>query len=243
MEELLAGGNTTEGVVRAGRTVRRPRDHRSTFASEVLRALNEAGFVWAPTYLGIDEEGRDTFSYIPGATTDHPSQRDERCYAAIGGILRELHDFSRGIPLASGAECLVHGDPGPFNVVMSDGMPVALIDWDSVHPGDPMEDVGYAGWTWCIYATGNVPVADQARRLRLLADGYDPQMRADALIEAVFRCQDAIIRIEGANAVDERLSDQRRQHARAAVEWAGSCRDVLSTNLEVFAEALQHDRR
>ncbi|CAM5393675.1 aminoglycoside phosphotransferase family protein [Leifsonia shinshuensis] len=241
MEELLAGGNTTEGVVRAGRTVRRPRGHRSAFASEVLRALNAAGVTWAPTYLGIDAEGRDTFSYIPGMTTDHPSQRDERSYAAFGGMLRELHDFSRGIPLASGAECLVHGDPGPFNVIMAEGMPVALIDWDSAHPGDPMEDVGYAGWTWCIHAVGNVPVADQAQRLRRLADGYDPELRADVLIDAIFRCQDSIIRIEGANAGDGRLSDQRRRHARAAVEWAASCRHVLSTNLQLFTAALRHD--
>ncbi|MGH1550373.1 phosphotransferase family protein [Leifsonia poae] len=241
MEELLGGGNTTEGVVKAGRTVRRPRGRRSAFASEVLRTLNEAGIPWAPTYLGIDGEGRDVFSYIPGATTDHPSQRDERCYAAFGGILRELHEFSRGTPLAAGGECLVHGDPGPFNVIMAEGMPVALIDWDSVHPGDPMEDVGYAGWTWCIYATGNVPVVDQARRLRLLADGYDPDLRGDALIEAIFRSQDSLIRIEGANAGDDGLSDQRRRHARAAVEWAGSCRTVLETNLEMFAEALRRD--
>lgn len=239
IEELLAGGNTTEGVVKADRTVRRPRGRRSSFASEVLRALNEAGVAWAPAYLGIDAEGRDTLSYIPGTTTDHPSQRDERCYAAFGGILRELHDFSRGIPLASNSECLVHGDPGPFNVIMAEGMPVALIDWDSVHPGDPMEDVGYAGWTWCIQAVGNVPVEDQARRLRLLADGYDPELTADVLIEAVFRSQDAIIRIEGANARDDQLSDQRRQHARAAVEWASSCRGVLDKDLGIFAEALR----
>lgn len=241
MEESLAGGNTTEGVVRAGRTVRRPRDHRSDFASEVLRTLNRAGVTWAPTYLGIDAEGRDTFSYVPGTTTDHPSQRDERCYAAFGRILRELHESTRGIPLASGAECLVHGDPGPFNVVMAEGMPVALIDWDSVHPGDPMEDVGYAGWSWCLYATGNVPIPDQARRLRQLREGYDPELPPDVLIEAIFACQDSIIRIEGANTRDERLSDQRREHARAAVEWAGSCREVLSSNLPTFAEALRRD--
>lgn len=239
MEESLAGGKTTAGVVKAGGTVRRPRDHRSAFASEVLLTLNAAGITWAPTYLGLDAEGRDTFSYVPGATTDHPSQRDERSYAAVGGMLRELHEVTRGIPLASGAECLVHGDPGPFNVIMAEGMPVALIDWDSVHPGDPMEDVGYAGWSWCIHAVGNVPLVDQARRLRLLADGYDPELPADVLIEAVFACQDSIIRIEGANAGDERLSDHRRRHARAAVDWAGSCREVLSSNLQVFVEALR----
>lgn len=241
MEEPLPGGNTTEGVVKASQTVRRPRGHRAAFASEAVRALNRAGFRWAPTYLGVDAEGRDTFSYVPGMTTDHPSQRDERCYATVGAILRELHELSRDIPLVSDGKCLVHGDPGPFNMVMVEGMPAALIDWDSVHPGDPMEDLGYAGWTWCIYAVGNVPIVDQARRLRLLADGYDPNLQSEAVIDAIFRAQESIIQIEGANAGDERLGEQRRQHARTATEWARSCRDVLSTNLEIFTDALQHD--
>lgn len=238
MEELLHGGNTTAGVVKAGQTVRRPRSRRSAFAAQVLRLLDERRFPWAPTYLGLDEDGRDTFSYIPGATTDHPSQRDEHCYAAVGDILRELHEFTRGTSLAAGAVCLVHGDPGPFNMVMDAGMPVALIDWDSVHPGDPLEDIGYAGWTWCILTAGNVPVADQARRLRAFSDGYDPGLEPKLLIDAIYASQDGIIRIEGANAADESLSDARREHARAAVAWASSCQQLLRENLPVFTRAL-----
>ncbi|HEY5397215.1 MAG TPA: hypothetical protein VIL16_17660 [Trebonia sp.] len=30
---------------------------------------------YAPRYLGVDDRGRDILTYIPGRTTDHPSQR------------------------------------------------------------------------------------------------------------------------------------------------------------------------
>lgn len=238
MEEVLIGGNTTPGVVKNGDTVHRPRSRRSVFAAKVLRELNERGYQWAPRYLGIDEEGRDVLSFVEGATTDHPSQRDERSYATVGRLLRELHDLTRGSALAEGGICVVHGDPGPFNTVMSDGMPVALIDWDSAHPGDPLEDVGYAGWTWCIQSLGNVPVHDQARRLREFAAGYDPCLSAETVLDAIERQQFHIVECESANADDETLTDARRAHARSAVEWATDDHRVLEDNRALFARAM-----
>lgn len=238
MEEALVGGNTTPGVVKIDNSVRRPRGRRSVFAASVLRALNDGGYRWAPLYLGVDDQDRDVLSFVEGATTDHPTQRDERSYAAIGRILRELHDLTRGTELAAGGECVIHGDPGPFNVVMRDGMPVALIDWDSAHPGDPLTDVGYAGWTWCIQAAGNVPVHDQARRLGQLVRAYDPGLSAQTVLDAIESQQLHIIECEGANAANMALSDARRTHAYAAVDWAASDHRILQENLEVFRQAL-----
>ncbi len=58
------------------------------------------------------------FAYVPGVTTDHRSQRHEDSYADIASILRQLDIVSQraGI-VGSGAACLLHGDPGPFNVI------------------------------------------------------------------------------------------------------------------------------
>lgn len=238
MEEALEGGNTTPGVVKSGDSVRRPRGRRSMFTAKVLRDLNARNYHWAPQYLGVDEEGRDVLSFIEGATTSHPSERDERCYAVVGRILRELHELTRGTELAAGGACIVHGDPGPFNVIMRDGMPVALIDWDSAHAGDPLTDVGYAGWTWCIQAVGHVPVEEQARRLREFARGYDAALPPNALIDAVERAQLHIVQVEGRNMDDPSLSEARRAHARAAVEWAANDHRALEENRERFRQAL-----
>ncbi|MBS2538358.1 hypothetical protein KGQ20_36970 [Catenulispora sp. NF23] len=71
-----------------------------------------------------------------------------------------------------------------------DGIPVAWIDFDTAAPGDPLEDVGYAAWTWCIASTQRVPVARQAGQVRILAAAYglDAAERA-VLIDAVIERQ------------------------------------------------------
>jgi Phosphotransferase enzyme family len=242
VEVVLEGGNTTAGVVRVGDTVRRPRGRRSSFSARVLEELNGVGYAWAPQYLGVDDHGRDILSFVAGETTDHPSQRDERSYRIMGQILRELHQTTRRSPLAGEEACVVHGDPGPYNVVMRDGLPVALIDWDSARPGDPLEDVGYAGWTWCVQSVGNVPVADQARRLRELVVGYDDSLSADVVVHAVELQQTRIIDAETQVLADQSFDERRRQHAKAAIQWASGDREMLRQHLDVFRAALDGGR-
>lgn len=56
-EVPLAGGRTTEGVVRVGDTVRRPTKARAPFVHELLRHLEARGFSGAPRFLecyGLD---------------------------------------------------------------------------------------------------------------------------------------------------------------------------------------------
>jgi Phosphotransferase enzyme family len=145
IEERLTGGRRTASVVRVGETVRRSRSAGSQFAARVLVYLSSIGYPCAPRYLGTDADGRDVLAYVPGATTDHPGQRAAGAYAAGGRMLRNLHDATAGHPLAGSGECVVHGDPGPFNTIFRDGMPVALIDWDSCAPGARLSDLGYMG--------------------------------------------------------------------------------------------------
>ena len=59
----------------------------------------------------------DVLTYVPGRTTDHPSQRASGAYARGAVMLRELHALTAGHPLAAGRECVLHGDPGPFNAI------------------------------------------------------------------------------------------------------------------------------
>lgn len=70
-------------VQRIGDTVRRLRGEHSDFVARLLDYLHEAGFAAAPRYLGVDDHGRDIFTYVAGRTTNHPSQRTEACYSAM----------------------------------------------------------------------------------------------------------------------------------------------------------------
>jgi hypothetical protein len=59
--------------------------------------------------------------------------------------------------------------PGVFR----DGRPVAFIDLDFAAVGDPLEDVGYMAWSWCISSKpSRGDAAGQARQVRVLADAY-----------------------------------------------------------------------
>lgn len=236
-EVPLAGGHITREVVRVGETVRRT-SHGRSFAVRLLTHLESTGYAYAPHFLGLDDRGRDVFTFIPGETTDHPSQRAAGAYAAGGRMLRALHDATAGHELAGDRECVIHGDPGPFNTIFRDGLPVAFIDWDCCRPGDRLDDLGYLAWTWCVQSQGRVPVAAQARHLRELRDGYG-EVDGDVLVHAILRRHTELAEAEQANRQDPRSTADRRRHAAWAVQWATADRPVVERHQRQFLAALE----
>jgi len=72
-----------------------------------------------------------------------------------------------------GGPVVCHHDPGPNNTVFRAGRPVAFIDFDFAAMRDPLEDVGYLAWSWCISSKPDRGgPAGQARQVRVLADAY-----------------------------------------------------------------------
>jgi hypothetical protein len=233
----LGGGNNALEVVRVGDTVRRARDAGSGFAARVLAYLESAGYPYAPGFLGVDDYGRDILSYIPGRTTDHPSQRADGAYALGGAMLRRLHETTAGHPLAAGRECVVHGDPGPFNAIFQQGLPVAFIDWSSCRPRDRLDDLGYMAWTWCIQSQGHVTIVEQARHLRELRDGYG-DIEPEILLDAMLRSQTRIVDLETVS-LDNPRQLARRQHAKTAIAWATADRALLRQHEALLLSALR----
>jgi Ser/Thr protein kinase RdoA (MazF antagonist) len=112
--------------------------------------LERVGFDAAPRRLGIDDKGRDILTWVEGETFIDRSQMhpyigdpptrvtfpEEQITAAMK-LLRRYHDVFD-------AELICHGDVGPWNLVWRDGVPIAVIDFENVHPGEASEDVAYA---------------------------------------------------------------------------------------------------
>jgi Ser/Thr protein kinase RdoA (MazF antagonist) len=185
IEQPLTGGRLTPGVVRVADTVRRPGSDSSAFTADLLRLLNERGFTAVPKYLGQDETGRDILTYLDGWVPPRYQRWSGEQVAAAGALLRAFHDATRDSHLAAGQPVVCHHDPAPTNFVFTDDLPAALIDFDLAAPGDPLEDLGYAAWTWCIASKHDDPDR-QAHQLRVLADGYAlPAEDRPALIPAV----------------------------------------------------------
>ena len=86
-------------------------------------------------------------------------------------------------------------------------------------------------------AAGNVPVPDQARRLRQVRDGYGLSETTD-LIAAVLRQQERMITSsDRARQADPRTADLHM----AARNWALADRSLLFANTTVFRRELASD--
>lgn len=172
-EILLTNGRLTEGVVKIGETVRRPLQHNSNFTKSLLDHLEKMNFQGSPKHLGFDQNGREVLEYIEGWVPEKFQQfTDEQIHEA-GKLLREFHSASMKSSLTGIQPVVCHHDPGPNNTVFQDGRPVAFIDYDLAAPGDPMEDLGYMAWTWCVSSKpSRGDVSEQARQVRILVDSY-----------------------------------------------------------------------
>ena len=172
-EVPLSGGRITSGVVRIGDTVRRPVTASSAFVAELLGDLRRQGFTGAPRHLGFDEADREILSYLPGWVPARFQRWTDSQVAAAGSLLRAFHDATGASRLAGRHPVVCHHDPGPNNTVFADDVPVAFIDFDTAAPGDPLEDLGYMAWTWCISSKPDAPpAASQAAQVRILAGAY-----------------------------------------------------------------------
>jgi hypothetical protein len=158
----VAGRDVTEGVVRVGDTVRRPVNPQSAAIHAYLYHLEQAGFLEAPRFLGVDGRGREVLTYIEGEIGGRPLYRwsgGEDVLVAIARFQRRMHDCSLGFTLPAGVEwrkplridgvppafevpeLIGHNDMTPENLIFRDGVPVGIIDFDLAGPTTRLLDV------------------------------------------------------------------------------------------------------
>ena len=200
VEIPLAGGDVTEGVVRAGDTVRRPVGPHSPLVHALLAHLELVGFEGAPRFLGIDGSGREVLSYIDGEVAGRPRPpwiADETRLASVGRLVRAYDDAAAsfasppdalpdtlpddppGIPPAPAypPELIGHVDITPENVVFRDGHAHALIDFDLAKPATRADEMLNAMLWWAPLSDPRdvdplLQHVDVPARARILADAY-----------------------------------------------------------------------
>lgn len=172
-EIALPSGRITRGVVRVGDTVRRPSKESSPFVACLLGRFEMLNVSWAPRYLGQDAQSRDILTFIPGSVPLKWRTFSDQQVRDASLLLRRFHDATRESELRAGCSVVCHNDPGPNNFVFQDEQPVAIIDFDMAAPGEPLEDLGYMAWSWCISSKADrLPTEQQARQVRLIVDAY-----------------------------------------------------------------------
>ncbi|WP_460666824.1 phosphotransferase [Kribbella swartbergensis] len=190
-EIALLGGTANRGlVVRVGDTVRRPLRPSSPATHALLQHLERVGFSGAPRFLGVDQEGREVLSYLPGQTVTAPyppwSMTDaalesvahllSRYHSAVADFSPDGHEWAEPVPAQYVDGLVSHNDPNLDNIVFRDGVAVALIDFDLAGPGSALWDVAAAIRLWAPLRP-DADIADVRRgrtftRLRRFADAY-----------------------------------------------------------------------
>ena len=201
-ETSLQGGRTTAGVVKVGGTVRRPSTANSSFVRQLLQHLEASGFDGAPLALGIDESGRDIFSYVEGEVPSDLSYFDDDVITQAAGLIRRYHDMTENFILTlglgtDGIEVVCHNDLSPCNFVFRDRAPRAIIDFDAAQPGTRLHDLGYAAWLWLDIGSDGISAAEQSRRLNIFSAAYGFSSSNDSALIANILVRQKLISTRG----------------------------------------------
>ena len=143
--------------------------------------------------------------------------------------MRELHDLTAG--LVDGAECVIHDDLQPRNVVVDGRRPIGLIDWEQARPGRRVEDVANLCWSFVEPTRGSSP-EEVGARWRHIVVTYgldDPAELLPAVTQRMAVCIDDIERHATAGSARHRALADRGDHVaiRAMLDWtAGHAADL-----------------
>ena len=156
--ELLHDGGGGRRILRIDGEVHRPSYPFSASVHGLLIYLERAGFAGAPRFVGVEDSGVEILSYVEGSAGGHGWNQvlTDHGLSSVATLLRRYHDVVRGykppdnVEWSSGSvgggragDIILHGDPGPWNVVWDGDDAVAFIDWDHANPGHPIEDLAY----------------------------------------------------------------------------------------------------
>ncbi|MCP3798417.1 aminoglycoside phosphotransferase family protein [Allokutzneria sp. A3M-2-11 16] len=204
-EEVLSGGNMTS-VVRVGDTVRRASGPWTPAVHALLGHLRRWGFDRAPEALGIDEQGREIISLLPGSVATYPLPEHvltDRTLVAVAELSREYHDATADFVPPTGAswqwpahdpvEVLCHNDFAPYNLMFDGDRVSGVIDFDTASPGPRVWDLAYTAYRFVPLtdpANPDVPypgIAEQRRRLELFVESYGVGITPGDVVAATIR--------------------------------------------------------
>ncbi|OZD10796.1 hypothetical protein CH253_29650 [Rhodococcus sp. 06-156-3C] len=192
MDEIeLHGGNMTS-VVKVGDTVRRATGPWTPAVHALLAHLRERGFHRAPQARGVDDQGREVLTFVPGAVATYPllpHALSDETLVSVATLLRHYHDASADfvppldarwqLPTHEPRDVLCHNDFAPYNLLFVAGRPTGMIDSDAASPGPRVWDIAYTAYRFVPLTDPANPgvdhpgLSEQRRRLNLFVKSYD----------------------------------------------------------------------
>lgn len=130
----------------------------------LLAHLAAAGFKEAPVPLGVDDQGREVLSFLPGETVGSSlpwpkSTHSEEALAQVADWLRHYHEAASDFVPPEDAtwregrtwrpgSIVAHNDAAPYNAVWNASGLVGFVDWDMAGPMTKEADVAWMLFSW-----------------------------------------------------------------------------------------------
>ncbi len=194
-EVRLPGGNVS-GAVRIGDTVRR---HTGPWTPAVHALLGylDGRVPGIPRVLGLDGQGREVLSYLPGRVVDIDTETlSDGQIVSLVSWTRSFHEavtgFSHPGPwryLAVAEPTLIgHNDIALYNACFDGDTLAGVFDWDLAGPTTPLLELAFIGWN-CVPLWADIAPEQAADRLSLIASAYGggpaPRIGARQILHAV----------------------------------------------------------
>lgn len=240
-------------IVRVDDTVRRPAGWWTPAVQTLLAHLRDVGFPYAPRPGGIDRQGREVVSYIPGESGAIGWYRihSEQGLRRFATLLREYHEAVRdfrpspdlewALRSSDPHEVVCHNDFGPWNLVYDGDAPVGILDWDFAAPGPCRNDIAYAleyavpfrdditARSWHHFAE----VPNRGARLEVFADAYGLTSTEELVDDVIDRQRLSIVHVEelaerGLEPQATWVHDGTLDESRRLVAWAEENRGLFT---------------
>jgi len=218
--EILTGGSMNQ-VERIGDVVHKTAKG-NPLVREYLLYLEQAGMTGVPKFLGVDEKGREMFSYLPGKTmgpdypADHPCLHSDQAVYDMARFMRKLHDISVGfLPRAIEAgwinpyfpdgpfETICHGDAAIWNFVFVNDRVAGLFDFDQAYPGtrywDLASTLSMAAFPFYFDYDASKHAVKAKKQINLFFEAYGmpcPENLMEIVVDRILRdfCEDTAAR-------------------------------------------------
>lgn len=211
--ENLTGGNSNF-VQRVGDRVLRPSGPWTPTVHSLLRILRDNGIDQVPEPFGVDDEGREVLSFLPGTVANYPLPSwmwSEAILDEVSTLLRRMHDATMDVRFDSAVwqnsshepqQVICHNDFAPYNMVFDQEHLVGAIDFDTASPGPRIWDFAYMAYRLVPFGedsgTAAPPVAARMSRLKATIRAYGMTFDSEEVLEVMaVRLEDLAIYTDG----------------------------------------------
>jgi thiamine kinase-like enzyme len=133
--------------------------------------------------------------------------------------MKEFHEATSGT--------ICHHDIAPWNIVLKNDVPIALIDFDEVSTGDCIDDLAYFLWTF-LELGSDKPIETQTQSIKVLCQEYGYK-DGKKLTEKILEQQRLILEMRIEKSKTDSFSAEAVGRIKNEITWVEENRKKLES--------------